>query len=322
MKTIGVLTSGGDAPGMNACIRAIVRTAIFNELNVYGIKKGYKGLIEGEIIQMDLKSVGGIINRGGTILQTARCEEFKTEEGQKKAVENLRKKQIEGLIVIGGDGSFMGASVLSSKWNISTIGIPGTIDNDIKGTDFSIGFDTAVNTALEAIDKIRDTASSHERIFIVEVMGRSSGHIAIEVGLAGGAEDILIPEQKTDLEDTCKKIISGYKRGKNSSIIVVAEGDDAGGGFKIGKYIKEKTGFDVRVSILGHQQRGGSPTANDRNLASKLGSYAVELLIKGETGKMVGIEAGQLVSHPFSFTCGYKKEADLSLIKLASILAI
>jgi len=321
MKKIGVLTSGGDSPGMNACIRAVVRKAIYENLEVAGIRKGYAGLIEGDIIQLKASSVSGIINQGGTILLTARSEEFKTKEGQRKAVENLRKNNIESLLIIGGDGSFHGASELEKKWNFPTIGIPGTIDNDIYGTDFTIGFATAVRTALEAIDKLRDTATSHERLFIIEVMGRNSGYIALYTALAGGAEEVLIPETPTDLDRVCQKLEEGKKRGKLSSIMIVAEGDEEGGAPEIAAKIKGKTGYDTRVAILGHLQRGGIPTASDRILASRLGVAAMDCVLKGERNKMVGIVNHKIKITPLEYSWQKKKEVNLNFYKINEILA-
>ncbi|HID95568.1 MAG TPA: 6-phosphofructokinase [Candidatus Latescibacteria bacterium] len=322
MERIGVLTSGGDCPGMNAAIRAVVRSGIYHGLSVYGISRGFEGLIHDEVIEMDLGSVGGIMNRGGTILMTARSEEFKTESGMKKAVDVLKKHGIEGLVVIGGDGSFRGAHELSKNWGIATIGVPATIDNDIAGTDYAIGFDTAVNTALEAIDRIRDTASSHRRLFVVEVMGRFSGFLALQTGLAGGAEEVLIPETETDIEDMCSKIVKGYNRGKRSSIIIVAEGDEAGGAFTVAQQIKDKIGFEVRVSVLGHQQRGGSPTALDRVLACRLGAAAVEQLVRGNTDKMLGVIANRVEVSNLDYAWKFKKEIDMSLLTLLKMLSI
>lgn len=322
LKNIGVLTSGGDCSGMNACIRAVVRTAIYHRLKVMGIKRGYAGLIDGEAEDMAVSSVSNIINRGGTILKTARSPEFRRKSGQKKACEQIKKFGLERIVVIGGDGSFRGASKLDRIWGIPTIGVPATIDNDIAGTDHSIGFDTAVNTALQAIDKIRDTATSHDRLFIIEVMGRSSGFIALGAGLAGGAEDILLPETKTNLDSICQKLEKGRKRGKTSSILIVAEGDEAGGAFDISKKIKRRTGYDVRVTVLGYLQRGGSPTALDRIVASQLGSAAVELLIKGKRNSMVGITNGEVRAHPLDYAWKQKKKIDRHLYRLSQILAI
>lgn len=287
VKRIGVLTSGGDAPGMNAAIRAVVRKAIFHGVEVYGVVGGYAGLISGNFRKLEVGSVGDIIHRGGTFLFSARCEEFKTKEGQQKGIEQLKKHNIDGLVVIGGDGSYMGAKALTEQ-GYPCVGVPGTIDNDIPGTEFTIGFDTALNTVIDAIDKIRDTATSHERTFIIEVMGRNAGDIALWAGLAGGAETILIPEEGFNLEEIVGRLKKGQERGKKHSIIVVAEG--VASGVEIGKLIEENTDFDTRVSVLGHMQRGGSPTAQDRVLASRLGAYAVELLVEGKGGRAVGIE--------------------------------
>ncbi|GAA0354394.1 6-phosphofructokinase [Bacillus horti] len=319
MKRIGVLTSGGDSPGMNAAIRAVVRKSMFHELEVFGIYHGYQGLMNNNIKELDLGSVGDIIHRGGTILGTARSEEFKTDEGQLKAVENLKQHGIDGLVVIGGDGSFRGAEKLSQK-GIAAIGVPGTIDNDIPCTDYTIGFDTALNTVIEAIDKIRDTATSHERTFVIEVMGRDAGDLALYSGLADGAETILIPEVEYSIDDVVNRLQRGFERGKKHSIIVVAEGSS--GGLKIGEEITEKTGLECRVTVLGHIQRGGSPTAADRVLASRLGSFAVELLLQGEKGKMVGIQNNSLVATPISEALAQKHFVDLSIYKLAKELSI
>jgi 6-phosphofructokinase 1 len=319
---IGVLTSGGDSPGMNACIRAVVRTAIYHGIHVVGIIKGYAGLIEGDVKEMGVSSVSNIIQRGGTILKTARSEEFKTPEGRSQAYEKIKKWDIDALIVIGGDGTYRGASDFIRDYNIPVIGLPGTIDNDIYGTDFTIGYDTAINIALDAVDRIRDTASSHERIFFVEVMGRNSGFIALDVGVAGGAESILIPETPTDIDNLCDVLVKGWKRGKSSSIIIVAEGDDAGNSYTIAEKVKEKTGLDYRVTVLGHIQRGGSPTAKDRILASKLGSAAVEYTRNGVSGVMMGEIQGKIVSTELSTIWSNKKKVDESLYHLAEILSI
>ncbi|MFU0788372.1 6-phosphofructokinase [Cerasibacillus sp. JNUCC 74] len=297
MKKIGVLTSGGDAPGMNAAIRAVVRKAIYHNIEVYGVKYGFQGLMEGTIEKMEIGSVGDIIHRGGTILYSARSEEFKTEEGQQKAIEQLNKFGIEGLIVIGGDGSFRGAQKLTEK-GYPCIGVPGTIDNDIAGTDFTIGFDTALNTVIEAIDKVRDTATSHKRTYIIEVMGRNAGDIALWAGLADGAESILIPEKKEKFETVVQKLKRGHKRGKKHSIIILAEG--VGSGIEYGKRIEEATDLETRVTVLGHIQRGGSPSAADRVLASRLAAKAVDLLMAGKAGRMVGIQQNQIVDHEIS----------------------
>jgi len=305
MKTIGVLTSGGDAPGMNAAIRAVVRTSIYNNIRIMGIEQGYKGLIEGNIREMDLSSVGDIIHRGGTKLKTARCEEFKTEEGRKKALNVLNVFGIEGLIVIGGDGSFKGAQKLSDL-GINTIGIPGTIDNDLAYTDYTIGFDTAVHTVLDAISKIRDTSSSHGRASIIEVMGRHCGDIALHAGLAGGAESVIVPEVKYNIDDVCRKLIQGKSRGKLHSIIMLSEG--VGNGFEISKQIQEKTGIETRVTVLGHIQRGGTPTAADRILASQMGSKAVELLLNGASSRVVGIKSNKIFDMDINEALSIEKE--------------
>ncbi|MFH1440695.1 MAG: 6-phosphofructokinase [Candidatus Omnitrophota bacterium] len=292
MKRIGVLTSGGDGSGMNAAIRSVVRFAIHHKLEVMGIFRGYAGLINEELKLLDHRSVSNIINRGGTILKTARCPEFMTEEGQRRAVEVIKRNNIDGLVVIGGNGTYQGGVVLSKKWNIPCIGVPGTIDNDINGTDFTIGADTAVNTALEAIDKIRDTSTSMERIFVVEVMGRGSGFICLQVALGGGAEEALLPEQQFDLKSMCHEIVEGNLRGKISWIVVVAEG--AGKAVDIAKKITDMTDLETREVVLGHIQRGGIPTANDRILATRLGAAAVELLMDGQLGKAVGIVSDEI----------------------------
>lgn len=319
MKKIGVLTSGGDAPGMNPAIRAVVRKAIYHGLEVYGIYQGYQGLISGNIEKLELGSVGDIIHRGGTKLYSARCEEFKTLEGQKKGIEQLKKFGIEGLVVIGGDGSYMGAKALTEH-GFPCVGVPGTIDNDIPGTDFTIGFDTALNTVIDAIDKIRDTATSHERTFIIEVMGRNAGDIALWSGLSGGAESILIPEDPYNLEKVVDKIKKGHARGKKHSIIIVAEGVMSGGEFAA--LMKEKTGVDTRVSVLGHMQRGGSPTASDRVLASRLGARAVELLMEDKGGRAVGIQRNELVDYDIIEALKMEHKADVDLYRLSQELSI
>lgn len=320
MQRIALLTSGGDSPGMNAAIRAVVRKSIYHGREVIGIRRGFAGFIEADMIPMNLGSVADIIHRGGTILRTARSEEFKTFEGRRKAWENVGRFGIQGLVVIGGDGSFAGASIFHREYGIPVVGIPGTIDNDIAGTDFSIGFDTAVNTVVEAINKIRDTATSHERTFIVEVMGRNSGAIALTAGLAGGAESILIPEKPYSIDEVCEKLSRGYRRGKLHSVIVVAEG--AASGIEVGAEIKKLTGLDTKVTILGHLQRGGNPTAFDRNLASIMGAKAVDLLITGEINKMVGMVEGKVVTMDLDEAFKEKKPVDLELHRLAGILSI
>ena len=322
MKKIGVLTSGGDAPGMNACIRAIVRCGISShKLEVIGIRRGYCGLLERDFVKLTPRSVANIIQRGGTFLETARCEEMKTAEGLKKAVANLQQEGIEGLITIGGNGTFRGAVALAEEGDIKVIGIPGTIDNDVYGTDYAIGFDTAVNTALGAIDKIRDTAGSLQRPFFIEVMGRNRGFIALNVGIAGGAEDILIPETETKIEELCLDIKRNFRRGKKSSIVVVAEGDDAGGVFRVAQQVWERLRLEYRICVLGHIQRGGSPTARDRILASNLGAAAVDALASGKTGYMVGEVKGEIAFTPLRETWEKRKELDKNLLQLIKILA-
>lgn len=319
MKKIGVLTSGGDAPGMNAAVRAVVRKAIFHDLEVSGIYGGYAGLINGNIKELGLGSVGDIIQRGGTMLLSARCEEFKTKEGQLKGLEQLKKAGIEGLVVIGGDGSYQGAKALT-ELGFPCVGVPGTIDNDICGTQFTIGFDTALNTVIEAIDKIRDTATSHERTFVIEVMGRDAGDIALWAGLAGGAETIIVPEENYDINEICGRLVKGHERGKKHSIIIVAEG--VASGVELGQQIKELTNFDTKVSVLGHMQRGGSPTAFDRVLASRLGARAVELLIEGKGGRAVGIGNNQVIDHEIAAILGQAHTLDTNLLKLSKELSI
>jgi 6-phosphofructokinase 1 len=287
---IGVMTSGGDSPGMNAAIRAVVRTGIYYGLEVFGIMRGYAGMIENDIVPMHSRSVANIIQRGGTILKTARCKEFFQPEGRKTAYKNLINLGIDGLVVIGGDGSFKGADIFSREYDIPCIGLPGTIDKDIAGTDFTIGFDTAVNTAVEAIDKIRDTADAHDRLFIIEVMGRDAGYIALHSGIATGAEHILIPERKTDIEELVQSLQEKERRKKLVNMVVVAEGDEFGGANEVAKVVKERMpAADVRVCILGHIQRGGSPTCIDRLIASRMGYAAVECLIEGRHNVMVGV---------------------------------
>ena len=323
MNKIAVLTSGGDAPGMNTAIRAVVRKGISRGLEVLGVKNGYKGLLDGDFVSMDLGSVGDILHRGGTILRTTRCKEFKEAEGQQQALERLKEVGIDGLVVIGGNGSFEGARKLTAQ-GMPTIGIPGTIDNDVAGTEYTIGFDTAVNTAVEAIDKIRDTAASHKRVYVVEVMGREAGDIALWAGMCAGAESIIIPEIDHDIEVTIGRIKQGFQRGKMHSIIVVAEGafNGAGKGIEIGRVIKEKTDFDTKVTILGHIQRGGSPSAYDRMIGSQMGAKAVDLLVEGEKGVMVGLKNGRLIHTPFEEAAKDKHKVDLSIYQIARDLSI
>jgi 6-phosphofructokinase 1 len=319
---IGVMTSGGDSPGMNACIRAVVRTGIYHGLEVYGITRGYSGMIDNDINQMDSRSVANIIQRGGTILKTARCMEFMTKEGREKAYNNLKKHGIDGLVIIGGDGSFKGAQIFSNEFDIPCIGIPGTIDKDIAGTDFTIGFDTAVNTAIEAIDKIRDTADAHDRLFIIEVMGRDAGYIALHSGIGTGAEHILIPERKTDVEQVLASLQEKEKRKKLVNIVVVAEGDDFGGANDLAKVIKERIpGFDIRVAVLGHIQRGGSPSSMDRLIASRMGYSSVECLIEGRHNVMVGIVNNRMHYTPLDNAVKAKQKISEEWLKIVKILA-
>ena len=322
ISRIGLLTSGGDAPGMNSCIRSVVRTAISRDCEVIGIERGYAGLLEQEMREMTLRSVSNIIQRGGTILKTSRCDQMFEREGRAKAGRILRGNDIHGLIIIGGDGSFRGAHLLYKEEGIPVVGLPGTIDNDLYGTDYTIGYDSAVNTALESIDKIRDTAASHERLFFVEVMGHRSGFIAIEVGIAGGAEEILIPETSTNIPDLCDRILSGIKRGKTSSIIVVAEGDEAGNAINIANKVKTRTGLDSRVCILGHIQRGGSPSANDRVLSTKLGFHAANAIVDGKRDVMVGEIHGKIYYTPLQETWTKSKPINQEYLELAKIMAL
>lgn len=320
IRTIGVLTSGGDAPGMNAAIRAVVRTGIYYGMKVFGIQKGYNGLIYGDFTEMTLRSVSDIIHRGGTILQTARSPEFKTEEGIEKAISMARVFGIDAIVVIGGDGSFRGARDLCNH-GMHVMGLPGTIDNDIGCTDYTIGFDTACNTVQDAIDKIRDTAYSHERCSVLEVMGRHAGYIAANVGIAGGAEVILLPERSFDInKDVIKPIIEGRNRGKKHYVVIVAEG--VGGAIDISKEIEEKTGVESRATILGHLQRGGSPTVYDRVMASRMGAKAVELLKDGVTNRIIALKDNKLVDIEINEALNMKKRIDESLIELNKILAL
>jgi 6-phosphofructokinase 1 len=321
MKRIGVLTSGGDAPGMNAAIRAVVRCGVSYGYGVLGIRRGYAGLLDSELVELGPRSVANIIHRGGTILGTARCEEMKTPAGLKKAAARLEEFGIEGLVAIGGDGTFRGAQALSEMTRVNVVGMPGTIDNDIYGTDATIGFDTAVNTATEAIDRIRDTAEAHQRLFFVEVMGRTRGFIAVSVGVASGAEEVLVPEVKTDLTELTSSIQSQLAAGKRASIVIVAEGDDAGRAFEVAAKVGQGLGVDYRVCVLGHVQRGGAPTANDRMLASRLGAGAVRTLAEGRTNVMVGQVSGRVVETPFHEAWSRQKDIDLDLLQLMKTLA-
>jgi 6-phosphofructokinase 1 len=319
---IGVLTSGGDSPGMNAAIRAVVRTGIYNKLEVFGIMRGYQGLIEDDIHQMESRSVANIIQRGGTILKTARCKEFFEYEGRKKSYENLKRRGINGLVIIGGDGSFRGAVEFSREFDIPCIGLAGTIDKDIIGTDFTIGFDTAVNTAVEAIDKIRDTMDAHDRIFIIEVMGRDAGFIALHSGIATGAENILIPERKTNIDSLVASLMEKERRKKLVNLIVVAEGDDFGGAYKVQSVLKEKLpAAEIRVCILGHIQRGGSPSCLDRLMASRMGYHAVECLMEGRHNVFVGITNNKMSYMPLEQAVKNKGKISEEWLKIVKILA-
>lgn len=323
MRRIAVFTSGGDAPGMNACIRAVVRAAIYHNVEIYGIKRGYDGMIKGNVYPMNSHSVSNIVQRGGTILKSARSKEFMTTEGRKKAYQQLRNFDIDGLIAIGGNGTFTGAKVFFEEFNIPTVGCPGTIDNDLYGTDYTIGFDTAVNTALEAIDKIRDTADSHNRIFFIEVMGRDSGYIAIRSGIGGGAELVMVPETKTTIEDVIDTLQEGKLKHKTSAIIIVAEGDEEGNAAEVAQKVKEQTdGLDIKVTTLGHIQRGGTPTAQDRILASRTGVGAVEGLLNGHSCVMSGVVNDQLVYTPFEETITKHKQLQPDLVRMVDILSI
>lgn len=324
IQSVGVLTSGGDSPGMNAAIRAVVRTAISNGLDVYGIYRGYEGLIDGHIEKMESRSVSNIIQRGGTILKTARSKRFMTAEGRRKAYENLLAAKIDALVVIGGNGTFTGAVEFSSEYaGYPVIGLPGTIDNDLFGTDYTIGFDTAVNTVLDAVDKIRDTATSHDRLFFIEVMGRDSGHLALFSGLAAGAEFILVPETKTYPDNLARVLRYDMGKNKTSGIVIVAEGDDQGGANAVAALVKGKLPhIDTRVTVLGHIQRGGSPTANDRVLASTLGYAAVTALLEGQQGVMAGLVDKSIVYTPFREAIHSKKGFFFGLLEVSRILAI
>ena len=323
MKRIGVFTSGGDSPGMNAYIRAVVWTAIYNGVEVIGINRGYNGIVDNDFIELKSHSVANILQKGGTILKSARSKSFFTEEGRKSAFENISQAGIEGIIAIGGDGTFTGAHIFNQEYNIPFIGIPGTIDNDLYGTDETIGYDTALNTVVDCVDKIRDTASSHNRLFFVEVMGKDAGFIALRSGIGVGAEAILVPETKTYINKLIAKLEAGRRKSKTSGIVIVAEGDNVGGAYEIARKVKEKFNFyDTRVSVLGHLQRGGKPSARDRVLASQLGFSAVENLIAGETNKMVGMENNKVVLTPFEKAIKYNKELNPNLLKLVEVLSI
>ncbi len=319
MERIAVMTSGGDAPGMNAAIRAVVRYGVSKGLEVYGIMRGYAGLLEDDIKVLNFSDVGGIMEKGGTILRTARCQEFKVDRGRQEAYKILKKHEIKGLIVIGGDGSLNGAALVAAESDIKVIGIPGSIDNDISETDMCIGVDTCLNTVIENIQKLKDTASSHERAFIVETMGRDCGYIALIAGLTTGAEAILIPEVKVDYQALADKLLAGRKRGKINSIVVVAEG--AASAYTVARHLENRTGYETRVTILGHVQRGGSPSAADRLLASRMGAAAVQAFLDGQSNVMIGIQGNSIVPVDLNRALQKRKELDLSLYDLANTLS-
>ncbi len=323
IKRIAVFTSGGDAPGMNAATRAVVRTATYHNLHVYGIYRGYDGMINGDLKRLEKRDVANIIHRGGTVLKTARSMEFKTPEGRKKAYDNLAAREIDACVAIGGDGTFTGASVFSKEYDIPFIGLPGTIDNDIYGTDYTIGFDTAVNTAMDAVDKIRDTADSHNRIFFIEVMGRHAGFIGLHTGIGSGAGTILLPETETPIEALIEGLHKSFRRNKLFNLVIVSEGNKNGNAMEIADRVrKEAPGFDVKVAIIGHLQRGGSPTAKDRVLASRLGHSAVEELLKGKGGVALGVVNDQIKETPFEEAINKHKELNRDLVRMAEILGL
>ena len=324
IKKIGVMTSGGDSPGMNAAIRSVVRTCAFHNIECYGIYRGYEGMIEGDFVQMDARSVKGIINKGGTMLKSARSKEFRTKEGRAKAYKKLKEAGIDAFVVIGGDGSFTGAMVFNQEYDFPVMGIPGTIDNDIFGTTHTLGYDTALNTAVEAMDKIRDTASSHNRLFFIEVMGRDVGHIALNVGVGAGAEEILIPEEDLGLDRLLESLRRSKRSGKSSSVVVVAEGDKTGENvFELADYVeKNMTEYEVRVSVLGHMQRGGSPSCFDRVLASRMGVKAVESLITGKSNYMVGLKNDKIELTPFDQAVKGKSKINMELLRVSDIMTI
>ncbi len=322
IKTIGILTSGGDAPGMNAAIRAVTRSAIFNGFAVKGIMRGYKGLITNEIVTFTSRSVSNIIQQGGTILKTARCSEFRTPEGRQLAYDNMKAAGIDALVVIGGDGSLSGAQLFAQEFDVPIVGLPGTIDNDLGGTDKTIGYDTALNTIMEAVDKIRDTASSHERLFFVEVMGHTAGYLALNGAIATGAEAAIIPEMRTEVDQLAELINQGFRKSKNSAIVLVAEDPSTGGAMGLAQRVKEEfPQYDARVTILGHLQRGGSPTAVDRILASRMGEAAIEALLQGQRNVMIGIKNSEIVYVPFTKAICHKEDIDRSLLDLVGILS-
>jgi len=322
IKNIGILTSGGDSPGMNAAIRAVVRSAIYYDLKATGIRRGFEGLIKGDMFPMDRKSVSNIIQRGGTILKSARSEPFKTVEGRKEAYEQLRNNNVDALVAIGGDGTFRGAHAFGQEFNFPVVGLPGTIDNDLNGTDFTIGYDTAINTVVDAVDKIRDTAESHDRLFIVEVMGKDCGMIALRTGIAAGAEAILVPESNSDLTSVFEKLEKGRKD-KASKIVMLSENEETGSAFEVGRQIKEKfPNYDTRVSVLGHIQRGGKPSCMDRVLASRLGVAAVEALMHGHTNEMIGLVHNEIEYTPFANAIKHHTEVNKNFLKIVEILSI
>ncbi|MBP3553179.1 MAG: 6-phosphofructokinase [Bacteroidaceae bacterium] len=323
IKCIGILTSGGDAPGMNAAIRAVTRAAIYNGLRVKGIYRGYKGLVTGEIMEFKTQNVSNIIHQGGTILKTARCKEFATPEGRAQAYENMKKEEIDALVVIGGDGSLTGARIFAQEYDVPCIGLPGTIDNDLYGTDTTIGYDTALNTILDAVDKIRDTATSHERLFFVEVMGRDAGFLALNGAIAAGAEAAIIPEFSTEVDQLAEFIKNGFRKSKSSSIVLVAESDITGGAMALAERVKnEYPQYDVRVSILGHLQRGGRPTAHDRIIASRMGAASIDALMEGQRNVMIGIEHDEIVYVPFTKAIKNDKPIKKELVNVLNSLSI
>ena len=322
MKKIAVFTSGGDAPGMNACIRAVVRTGLKKGLEVIGIKRGFQGMIDGDFVLMDNASVAGIIHQGGTILQSARCDEFRTKEGRLKAFHQLKEEGVEGVVAIGGDGTFTGSNICSKEFDIPFVGTPGTIDNDLYGTDFTIGYDTAINTAMKAIDNIKDTANAHNRLFIIEVMGRDAGFIALRSAIATGAEAVLIPESKTDAESLIQTLQFNQERKKRANIIIVAEGDESGGAFKTAEAIKARFPFfETKVTILGHIQRGGRPTCMERVRASRMGMEAVNALLNGASCVMVGQVHEKIVLTPFEKAAKHHQEINPNLLEMVEMLA-
>ncbi len=323
IKSVGVLTSGGDAPGMNAAIRAVVRSCIYYNLKVFGVKRGYQGLIDDDMEELQSNSVSNIIQSGGTILKSARSADFRTEEGRKKAFENLKRRNIDALVVIGGDGTFTGARIFGEAFHFPVVGIPGTIDNDLYGTDYTIGYDTALNTVIDAVDKIRDTATAHSRLFFIEVMGRDAGFLALRSGIASGAEAILVPEVKTDFDQLENFLQTGFSKKKTSSIVLVAEGDEIGGAIKIAEKVgKDHPEYDVRVTILGHIQRGGSPSAFDRVIASRMGVSAVEALLDNQQDVMIGLSNNKVVHTPFANALKNKKALNPQLLEITKILSI